>query len=383
MQDCTVNLVKNVEQIKDGRRRQGKRYSCQVIVWILILGLLHGCHNLLAIYDLFTNCKELKELIAQITKEELKDIPHPTTISRALQKCDWDNFLRQLCLDQSSNLEDLVIAVDGKVMRGIHNGSNRHILSLVNQQNQLVMQGELDTKENEITALKKLLQDRSFHLPKGTIFTGDALFTQGEIIKQLQKRQADYIFKVKDNQKELKSELAYIFHQGLFDQAYPLKIDQYSQSENKHDRDTTWKIITSQDFDSQDLPLGFQSVKTIGFISTHTKRSQYDAQGHKSYVSSNEIVFFVSSLDQSAKELFSLIRGHWRIENNLHWLKDTLYREDSQTLTGKPAHFFTLLKSLTIGLLHQISSRITATTRKISHNFTFLLQTLQQLGIMM
>jgi len=381
MSDCTLNLVRNVRQIKDGRRKQGKRYSSETIIWILILGLLCGEENLAAIYDLFLYKKSLVRFLVRITGKELKTIPHVTTISRALAKMNWQNTLLQLLtIDYGWILDELLIAVDGKTLRGIHNGTARHILSLVNQDCLPLTQCAVSTKENEIIAFKRLLS--KVVLPPGTIITADALLTQAEIIEMMEKKKLDYVFKVKDNQKELKSQLTYIFRQGLSDQTYPLKIDEFSKEESNHDRETIWKVVTTTDFNSTDLPVGFSSVKTLGFIYTITKRPQYElGTGIKTYVETNNLIFLISSTNKSAQELFSISRGHWRIENNLHWLKDTLYREDQQTLSGSPAHLFTFLKSLTLGLIRQITHQISKFTRRFLLDSTYQIYVLNRLGI--
>ena len=188
-------------------------------------------------------------------------------------------------------------------MRGIHNGSRRHILSLINQDCLPLCQMEVETKENEITTFKTLLTQ--LLLPQGALLTGDAMFTQ-------------------------------------------------------------------TDFKAQDLPVGFSSVKTLGYLYTVASRPDYLGTGEKFYINSKNLVFFISSNIKSAQEFSQIIRDHWRIENNLHWLKDTLYGEDSQTLTGTPAHLFTFLKSLVLGLIKQISTHISSTIRRIASNPNYL-----------
>ena len=71
MSNCTLNLKKVVKGIKDGRSRQGRRYSSEVMIWILILGLCEGGKNLTQIYELFSWQKSLTKLIEKITGEKL------------------------------------------------------------------------------------------------------------------------------------------------------------------------------------------------------------------------------------------------------------------------------------------------------------------------
>jgi predicted transposase YbfD/YdcC len=380
MSNYTPNLKKLVEQIKDSRSKQGRRYSGTVIIWMLILGLLCGRKNLTEVYELFSWQVKLKKLVEKITGQKLVTIPHPTTISRALGRMNWQSLPKQIDWNLNFCLDDLLVAVDGKTMRGIHNHTPRHILTLVSQDCLPLGQKAVTLKENEITAFKQLL--RELALPQGAVITADALLTQVEIIKLLEKKKLDYVLKVKDNQQELKSHLSYIFRQGLADHTCPLKIEEYQRQACSHDRETSWKIVTTDDFDSTDLPGGFSSVKTIGFIHTTTKRPQYDSgTGVKTYQYTDSLVFFISSLHHSASKLYPIIRGHWRIENNLHWLKDTLYQEDKQTLSHHPAHLFTFLKSLVLSLIKSVSAEISHTARRIATDFSYLSYVLHRLEV--
>ena len=273
------------------------------------------------------------------------------------------------------------IAGDGKVMRGIHNGSKRQILSFVNSELLPVYQVELDNKENEITAFQKLLKDNKLKLPKKSLLTLDAIHTQVKTIKELRKKELDYLFKVKRNQKELKNQLKYVFYQGKLDKSNPLEVNTYKKFEKGHDRETIWETTISTDFCSKDLPTGFESVKTIGFIETSTKRPIYEKySGNKKYITSKHRTYFITSVAKTPEELFNIARKHWRVEK-LHWIKDNLYLEDKQTIKSKPAYFFTYIKSLSISLINKISSKISQTTRRLNLDYVFLNKSLKQLNI--
>ena len=316
--------------------------------------------------------------------KKLSKIPHSTTISRALNKMGLPGLIDKLSsdqLDQKLESSELMVAGDGKVMRGIHDGSKRQILSLVDQNLFPLGQIEINEKENEITALVSLLKENKLNFPEGTIFTLDAIQTQVSVIKELQKKKLNYLLKVKGNQKELKGQLEYIFRQGNKDKSNPLKIENYRKFEKGHDRLTTWETTTSTDFCSKDLPTGFESVKTIGFIETETKRPMYQRySGEKYYITSKHKTFFITSTTKTAKKLFNIARNHWRVEK-LHWLKDNLFLEDKQTLKGKAAYLFTFIKSLSINLITQLSSEISKTIRRFKSDYTFLVQSLKQLGV--
>lgn len=272
MQNYTPNLLKIVAQIDDGRRKQGRRYSTNTLVWMVILGTLLGAKYLVEICELFEHDRKLQKCLSRITGEELKTIPSPTTLSRALKKFSLGSLIDGLWLDSfGETLEEVRIAGDGKVMRGIHDGSKRQILSLVNEHSFPLAQIELETKENEITALMRFLREGKHMFPTKSLFTFDAIQTQVALLRELQLQNYKYFLKVKSNQKELKEHLSYIFNQGENDIYNPLKVSRYHQVEKQHDRHSTWEVITSTDFEPTDLPPGFESVRTIGYIKTTTK----------------------------------------------------------------------------------------------------------------
>lgn len=384
MTKYTSKLVKIVKQIKDGRHKQGQRYSTQTIVWLLIIGTLLGKSNIVCICELFFYNKKLRKIFSKITQEKLDKVPHATTVSRALEKMDLESLLEKINNDlMNQDIEDSYdfVAGDGKIMRGIHDGSKRQILSFVNNELLPVYQVELENKENEITAFQKLLKDNKLKLPPKTLLTLDAIHTQVKTIKELRKKELDYLFKVKGNQKELNNQLKYIFNQGRLDKSNPLEVNTYKKFEAEHDRETTWKITTSTNFYSEDLPIGFESVKTIGFIETETKRPFYERySGNKKYNTSKHRTYFITSITKTPQELFNIARKHWRVEK-LHWVKDTLYLEDQQTIKGKSAYFFTYIKSLSISLISKLSSKISQTTRRLNLDYAFLNKSLKQLNI--
>lgn len=383
MKKYTSNLVKIVKQVSDSRRKQGLRYSAPTIIWIVLIGLFLGETHLLGICSLFIYREKLRKLVSKLSGQHFNAVPNPTTVSRALKMIGLGNLLERLQLnfDFSNLLDDVVVAGDGKVMTGIHDGSQRQILSLVTGKLFPIHQVVLKNKENEITALVKLLKNKVVKFSEKTIFTFDAIQTQISVIKQLKKNNFEYLLKVKENQQELKDQLKYIFFQGENDKSFPLKTNIYTRFEKQHDRFTTWKTVISNDFSANDLPNGFDSVQTIGYIETTTKRPKYHYySGEKYYTKSKQRTYFISSVIKSAKELFNISRNHWRIEK-LHWLKDTIYLEDKQTLKGKAAYFLTFLRSLTIGFIEKISPKITQTIRRFRLDYQYFNQSMKQIGI--
>jgi predicted transposase YbfD/YdcC len=228
------------------------------------------------------------------------------------------------------------VRVDGKTVRGARNpdSSRVHLLAaLTGQQGVVAAQTEVGAKTNEIPMIIPLL-DR-LDLDQAVI-TADALHTQRATADYVHGRGADFAFPVKDNQP------------GLFDALDALPWHQvpvtHTATDRGHGRITTRTI---QILDPPgDLP--FPHVSQAYLIERHvtaldgTPLSDVAALG-------------VTSLDAtraSPKTIAGLVRGQWAIES-LHWLRDTLYREDqSQIRTRSGPRAMAALRNLAIGALH-------------------------------
>lgn len=97
-------------------------------------------------------------------------------------------------------------------------------------------------------------------------------------------------------------------------------------------------------------------------------RLQRGRAEHDTGETTGEIVYAITSLPAgkaTPAELAMLLRGHWGIENRLHWVRDTAYTEDvSQIRTGTAPHVMASLRNLAISI-HRLAghTNITAALR--------------------
>lgn len=179
-----------------------------------------------------------------------------------------------------------LIAIDGKTIRRSFNAAAKksaiHLVSAWSIENQVVLaQVKVSEKSNEIKAIPKLLDLLSL---EGTTVTVDAMGCQRDIPLKIVDKGADYFFSLKGNQKTIQEEVI-----ELFDDARKSKF-----KELDHD---TWEI----------------TEKGHGRIGEKT---------------SEETRYFLSSLPQDAEKFAKTVRGHWSIENGLHWCLDVVMQED-------------------------------------------------------
>ena len=287
-------------------------------------------------------------------------IPDPTTISYALQRCDvaslvsaWNTFRRTVYGWES----DWVASMDGKTLRGVHGAAAiRHMLSLLTHERmQTIGQIGVSSKENEIPAAHRLFKQTAI---AGLTIIADALHTQKDTVTALLAHHADYVLMVKENQPELASVCALAFTDGQ------LIMDSATDGQYNRGRsiDTIVTLIKDQALTGYLSSLGWNNAACIGRIHRLGRRT---IQGKETPL--NEMVYFISSrADLTAKNALSMVRNHWRIENNLHWQKDYTYLEDRQTLRlGNAPQVMSFLRSMSISLLKRL--KIASVTEAIEH----------------
>ena len=244
------------------------------------------------------------------------------------------------------------IRVDGKTVRGAKgaDGSQVHLLAaLAGEHGVVAAQEEAGAKTNEIPMIIPLLDGLDL---TDAVITADALHCQRATADYIHERSADFILPVKDNQPR------------LFDALDALP---WPGSPVSHATTGGHGRIETRTIQVMDAPAGlpFPHVSQVYLIERHvtaldgTPRSDVAALGVTSLTADRA----------GPARLAALVRGQWAIEA-LHWLRDTLYREDDSTArTGSGPRAMAGLRNLGIGALHLAGrSDTTEATRWASRN---------------
>jgi len=217
MQSCALsnkqmeNLLLRLRRLPDVRKPRGIRHPYFTVLTIAIAALLGGekTYASLAEWAGRLTQNQLKRLRARFDKKRKRFIPpSEPTIRRVLQSADVERV--EQCLGQwlLGIADDHAIAIDGKTLKGAKrdNGTQVHLLSaFLHNQAVTISQLEVDQKTNEIPMIKPLLDDLDI---KGKVVTADALHTQVKTARYIvKKKEADYLFIVKDNQKTLREDI--------------------------------------------------------------------------------------------------------------------------------------------------------------------------------
>jgi predicted transposase YbfD/YdcC len=238
-----------------------------------------------------------------------------------------------------------LVALDGKtIRRSFDKGSAQESLHMVSAwavENGLVLgQLKVDDKSNEITAIPKLLDLLAL---KGCTVTIDAIGCQTDIASHIVDKKADYVFSLKANQKGCFEEVKTFFQaehsSGPKDQRSAL---QFIETNDKaHGRIETRRYCQSSDV--LWLKKQWKGIQSIGMVEATR------ILGEKT---STERRYFLSSLPLDVARFSTAVRGHWGIENCLHWCLDVTMNEDkSRIRKGHAAENFALLRKIALNML--------------------------------
>jgi predicted transposase YbfD/YdcC len=348
----TASITEHFASLQDPRMERTKLHQLLDILVIAICAVICGADDWVEV-ELFGNAK----LAWLRTFLELANgIPSHDTFGRVFAHLNPEQF-QQCFLAWIQAVSEItggqVVAIDGKVLRGSCNRvlgkAGIDMVSAWATANHLVLgQVKVDDKSNEITAIPKLLQVLEI---AGCIVTIDAIGCQTEIAATIVALDADYVLAVKENQGHLYEDI-----KGLFDAAQAVNFKDvphdYAKTTDKgHGRleiRQCWTIADAALVTYLRNYAGWRNLRTI--VKVVSERRVNGA-------TTVEARYFISSLAGDAPQVLKAVRGHWGIENSLHWVLDIAFDEDHHRVRkdNGPANF-AVLRHIALNLLKQEKS---------------------------
>jgi predicted transposase YbfD/YdcC len=238
-------------------------------------------------------------------------------------------------------------AVDGKTLR--RSGSPAaglgplHLVSVwATQANLTLGQVAVDRESNEITAIPKLLELLDLH---GALVSLDAMGCQKDIARRVVEGGGDYVLTVKENQGRLYEDILAGLVAAIDKDFRGVRHSCYVSEEDGHGRHERRTYTVIEDVTGVRDARDWAGLCVIG----HCFRER-TAGGKTSY----EDRYFIGSKSAQARYYGRALRGHWRVENNLHWQLDVTFREDDSRIRDRNgAQNFALLRRVALSLLRQ------------------------------
>lgn len=219
-----------------------------------------------------------------------------------------------------------IVAIDGKTLRSSHERCRGkkalHLISAwATEQHLSLGQLKVDDKTNEIIAIPKLLNSL---LLKGAIVTLDAMGCQRSIAKQIKAQEADYVLAVKENQERLYQSLQKTFLKAEAQQFSAMTYSTHETVEGDHGRIETRRYTVLPLMYLHQFKCRWNGLQSLVQVESHRQIKGGEFSQEKRY--------YISSLPMDAPLIAHAIRAHWRIENNLHWSLDVIFREDQSRI---------------------------------------------------
>jgi predicted transposase YbfD/YdcC len=340
------HLLAYLATIHDPRRARGRRHPLVAVLAIAAAAVLTGAQSMTAIAEWAADTLQpvRAALGARRDAPDRWAVPAEATIRRTLARVDPTALATAIgawLVDRDRpgpgrKRRRRAVAVDGKTLRGARNAQGRqvHLLAAMDHTTRAVLaQRQVDGAPGEVPALRPLLADLDL---AGVVVTADALQTHRDAAEFLvTRKQAHYLFTVKGNQPTLLDRCAALpWHR------VPVADRTRDQAHGRAEL-RTLKAVTVNHFG---FPHAAQVVQVTRKIrDLHTRRWR------------TVTVYAITSLtfaQASPARLADLLRGHWAIENGLHWVRDVTFAEDaSQLRTGSGPHVMACLRNLAIGAL--------------------------------
>jgi predicted transposase YbfD/YdcC len=347
-----ASVLEHFAALPDPRRDHGKVHMLDEIVFMSISAVLCGADSWQEIADYSQSKYDWLKTFLTMPG----GVPSHDTFRRvfclldpvAFQACfsDWIAALMDrhgLTLIGEPALRP--IAIDGKTQRGSARRSvgqsALHMVSAWAVENHLTL-GQVATheKSNEITAIPELLKLLDL---EGAVVTIDAMGCQKDIAAGIVEQKGEYVLAVKENQPHLYEDIEQAFEAALEHGEPGVNFTEFQTEGIRSGRQETRTccVITN--------PSG---IRNMGLWTKLTAICMVVSACEANGISSSEIRYFIGSVDRTAEEYLRWVRGHWGIENSLHWVLDVCFREDEQRhWAGNSAENLSWLRKLALCLL--------------------------------
>jgi predicted transposase YbfD/YdcC len=349
-------LKAELVEIEDPRRQWGNlRHK---LVEILIIGLC----TVICLGEDFEDMEDFgkdREDWLRGFLELPNGIPGHDTFRRVFERINPNALAKSLnaWLDNTGRSGGRNVNIDGKTICGSKNTKHAayHVVSAWVSENHMTL-GELvvDDKSNEITAIPELLEMIDI---EGDIVTIDAMGCQTEIAAKIREAGADYVLALKDNHPTLHADVAEYFDWIETEQPKNEQIDHYkSKPEKGHGRIETREILTAH-ADWLESKEDWADIQTL---------IRYRCTREIDGVETISVRHYISSFDTTAEGFLDIIRGHWSVENQLHWMLDVVFREDDARARkdNSPLNF-NVLRKIALAVLKKISVKRLSVRRKM------------------
>lgn len=387
-----ASLASSMDKI-DPRMAGKIEYSASLIMLVALMGVFAGAQT----WNQIANYSKAKLCVIKRFFPDIENTPSHDTLRRffmivkpeALEEAyrGWarsfqENSFSDIAKDEVKSEENSECyverhhyAIDGKTICGAIDPdklyeekkgditweqaehAKLHMVSVYSTECGISMgQERVDVKENELAAIPKLID--SLNLGKGDIVTIDAMGTHTKFAEKIVSTGADYLFEVKDNQKNLKKHIELCMDTFL-EHRERTKLYKVAEETLKDHSQTTHRQCFVYTFDGlmRDYAEKWPGFSTFGVIMT--TRTKKDGTSVK------ENHYFITSLPRDPALIMKHKREHWQVENALHWNLDVIFNEDRGRKMMDSAQNYSLLTKMALAILKKDKKKMPMTDKRL------------------
>jgi predicted transposase YbfD/YdcC len=286
-------------------------------------------------------------------------IPSDDTFARVFAKLAPESFAGAFGRWMAAACETtglVPIAVDGKSARAAKQNTATgclHVVTAWAAENRLILGASaVPEGSNETAAIPELL--RLLDLA-GAIVSIDAAGCQVENARIIRERQGHYLLTVKNNQPALRAAVCAVFERACAADFVGVNCDGHEQDEDGHGRheERYTTVIT----EPEGLPAEWPDVAAV--VQVNRER---EVDGKRTVTTH----YYLTSYAGTAAELAGWVRGHWGIENGLHWTLDVVFREDRSRIRAQNAGAnLALIRRVAVALLRRGPGKGSGVTKRL------------------
>ena len=347
--DTVVDFLESFEGLEDPRQRAKVLYPLDEVLLLVLLGVISGCESWVEI----ARYGEKKRALLRRFRPFKDGTPSHDQLGDIFAVLDAGQF--QTCfvawVAGLTGSGPETIAIDGKTLRRAYQEGGAkapiHMVSAWSSgQNMVLGQVKVAKKSNEITAIPKLLDMLTI---KGAVVTIDAMGCQRGIAAKIIDKGADYVLSLKGNQGTLRDDVEEFFVEQKANEYNDCQPSRHQTLEKSHGRIEIRTVTVTSDIDwlKERHPwAGLASIVLVESCREIGARTEHESR------------FYITSLPASAERIALAIRGHWGIENGLHWVMDMVFRDDECRIrTGNAPANFATIKHMASNLLRQMPGK--------------------------
>jgi predicted transposase YbfD/YdcC len=329
--------------IEDPRTGNNRRHHFGEVLFMCVTGVLCGMRGFADVEDFATLQIEWFRKWISLPN----GVPRAQTFSNIFQLIEPALFIDCMVAHVAAlgpEFQARIIAVDGKALRGSHDllkAATHAVSAWAAGEGVTLAQEFVAEKSNEITALPGLLEMLDL---EGAIVTIDSMGTQTKVASQIIDQKGDYVLALKGNQGNTHKEVIDHFDFALrqLDLKQAKGWSHHQHTEKSHGRLTVRTVLATANLETIDAHLRarWSGLKSLVVVECQTTELSGGKQRK------TERRYYLSSLQASAEQFQEIIRSHWSIENQCHWVLDVVFGEDHNRIrkNNAPKNFATLLR---------------------------------------